>query len=88
MKWIRENVNFLEDWPPNSPDLSPIENLWGRMWADALKSKPKDQDSLYAAVEKCFYEYPDEYIDNLVLSFRRRLEAVVEVQGGSISGKY
>ena len=28
-KWLNDNgINILK-WPPSSPDLSPIENLWG-----------------------------------------------------------
>ena len=27
--WLNENIsNYIENWPPNSPDLSPIKNLW------------------------------------------------------------
>jgi len=31
--WLDANIKHYippEDWPPNSPDLSPIENVWSR----------------------------------------------------------
>jgi hypothetical protein len=27
-RWASENGVFLTDWPPYSPDLNPIENIW------------------------------------------------------------
>ena len=38
LKFYRENKIRVIDWPPNSPDLNPIENLWG-----FLKNKLRDQ---------------------------------------------
>ena len=87
-EWLEKNVTRLEDWPPNSPDLSPIENLWGRMWADALKKKPTNIGELWSAVEEVFTSYDDQYIDNLVLSFRRRVMKCVEAKGESIGSEY
>ena len=71
--WLSENVKTLADWPPNSPDLSPIENLWGKLWPDAIRLRPKNADELWQRVEEKFREYDDQYIDSLILSFRRRL---------------
>ena len=31
ISWLKRRINILNNWPPNSPDLSPIENVWALM---------------------------------------------------------
>jgi len=43
--WLDANIKHYitpEDWPPNSPDLSPIENVWSIM-ATAVYADPEPQ---------------------------------------------
>ena len=29
--WLRDHNIIVEDWPPYSPDLNPIEQVWKRL---------------------------------------------------------
>jgi len=43
--WLDTNMKHYippDDWPPNSPDLSPIENVWSIM-ATAVYADPEPQ---------------------------------------------
>src|SRR3954468_10529289 len=45
-EWLVENVpNYIEsgphgEWPANSPDLNPIQQVWGYMKNEVERSKP------------------------------------------------
>ena len=82
---MKNNVTVLE-WPPNSPDLSPIENSWSEMWRQAVRMKPGTEDELWNEAKKAWDDLETEYIDRLVMSFRRRLELCVLTGGKSING--
>jgi hypothetical protein len=78
----------ITDWPPNSPDLSPIENLWGRMWVDAMRLRPTNSDELWVCCQAVMKQYPDKYYNNLVLSFRKRLLMCIAANGNTIGQNY
>ena len=41
MKYINENFDNLLYWPPYSPDVSPIENIWAWLKEEVAKDQPK-----------------------------------------------
>lgn len=75
-------VTLLENWPPNSPDLSPIENVWGWVDAEVAKKGCKSFDEFKQEVLKTFRSIPVEMCENLIDSIPRRLARVVETNGG------
>ena len=48
MRYIKRKATVLNGWPPNSPDLSPIENLWAIMKErlNRLTKKPRNKNEL------------------------------------------
>lgn len=76
---------LVPGWPPNSPDLNPIEMLWGVIKHGLQKAGLTDESQLGPCVERAWNEIAMETIESLVNRFRTRLEMVVKIQGESIS---
>jgi DDE superfamily endonuclease len=75
-------VALLADWPGNSPDLNPIENLWA--WAQAEVDAKGCQT--FPEFKKCVFDTlqnaPRKVLRGLVGSMGRRVRACVENHGG------
>ena len=67
--------------PPRSPDLHPIENLFGYLKAKLLQHPTKTLQQLRRQVRKCFFDLPDHYMAELASSMRRRMRQVIYFEG-------
>ena len=86
-KVFQENQIKVLEWPGNSPDLNPIENLWAII-KNQLRSK--DCSNLTRLIEAVIaIWFHDEEIakscQNLVCSMPKRVKQVLKNKGGHIS---
>jgi DDE superfamily endonuclease len=77
-------ISLLENWPPNSPDLSPIENVWGIVKAKVLAKGCLTFAEFKQAVQNALKAIPQSTIDKLYDSMPGRIEACIAKQGGKI----
>ena len=80
---MQNGVEFI-DWPPYSPDLNPIENIWAWMKRKLLVDygTPETEEELIANVREIWTNIPPEMADRYCGSYERRLQAVIEADGG------
>lgn len=76
-------VNVLPDWPPNSPDLNPVEHCWSFISKGLVGKQFRNASELEAAVRGVWASCPPSYIPSLYGSMVRRLTAVVVAQGAA-----
>lgn len=77
----QKNIKVL-DWPGNSPDANPIENLWAYVVRRLPLSLPKNSDELMVRVQKVWTTIPVDYLQTLISSMNRRLRAIIAAGGG------
>lgn len=72
------------DWPGNSPDLNPIENVWSLMSVKIRQKKPKSLLELMKTIEKVWFEeITAEYLEALYDSMPNRIKCVIKAKGGT-----
>jgi len=88
--WFEEMAIQLVDWPPYSPDMNPIENLWKMLKAKIIELHPelifmKDNDTtrqhLIDAAEEAWELLEEELLNKLALGMQNRIDALKAAGG-------
>uniref|UniRef100_A0A4W6D483 Tc1-like transposase DDE domain-containing protein n=1 Tax=Lates calcarifer TaxID=8187 RepID=A0A4W6D483_LATCA len=78
-----EGVLRKMDWPPQCPDLSPVELVWDKLDRSVRKVHPTNQQSFIDELKKAWNAIPGTYRKkNLVERMPRTCHAVVKARGG------
>lgn len=74
------------DWPGNSPDLNPIENLWGIVKKRLRKMDCTTKEKMICAVIKVWFHDQEirEICKKLIDSMPRRIDMIIKERGGHI----
>ncbi len=79
--WLNDHGVGVLDWPTNSPELNPIENILGIVKRKMRNNRPKNADELKATVKETWASIPPQQCHKLITSMPRRNEAVIKVKG-------
>ena len=78
-----KGVKVLPNWPPNSPDLNPVEHCWSWISQQLVGKKIRNGNELEAAVRQAWAAKPADLIPKLYGSMVRRLTAVQVAKGAA-----
>ena len=81
MKWFEDNGISVLQWPSQSPDLNPIENLWKTLKIRVHARHPKNIGELKTVCEEEWLKLPVSACKKLVNNYGKRLEAVRQNRG-------
>ena len=80
---VEKEVKFIK-WPPYSPDLNPIENVWSLIKRKLMSEFPvaANPDELIEQVNEIWNSFSSEFAYKMCGNYKNRLQAVVKAQGG------
>ncbi|KAK3566927.1 hypothetical protein QTP86_005043 [Hemibagrus guttatus] len=80
-EWLRKKHFKVLEWPSQSPDLIPIENLWRELKIRVAQRQPQNITALEEICMEEWAKLPATVCKNLVVTYRKRLTSVIANKG-------
>lgn len=85
---LQQDSARLIEWPPNSPDLNPVDyTVWGALEQRVYRHKVKDINELRQRLVKERNSMDHKVIEGALQQWRKRLQACVVAKGGHFEYK-
>ncbi|KAK3556582.1 hypothetical protein QTP70_010776 [Hemibagrus guttatus] len=78
---LRKKHFKVLEWPSQSPDLNPIENLWRELKIRVAQRQPQNITALEEICMEEWAKLPATVCTNLVATYRKRLTSVIANKG-------
>uniref|UniRef100_A0A8R1HM44 Tc1-like transposase DDE domain-containing protein n=1 Tax=Caenorhabditis japonica TaxID=281687 RepID=A0A8R1HM44_CAEJA len=79
--WFQRRRVEVLDWPSQSPDLNPIEQLWEELERQLAGVRASNADEKFAQLEAAWKAIPLSVVHALRDSMPRRCQAVIDAKG-------
>lgn len=79
--WKLEKGIVTLDWPAQSPDMNPIENVWAYIKMKLRERPTYNLKQLTREIRRIWRALPVKYAENLVESMPRRCQAIIDSAG-------
>lgn len=80
-QFFQEKSMEVMEWPPQSPDLNPIEHLWAILDTKIPMESRTNVTTFWEAMQREWKKIPSNTLKNLVRSMPKRLKAVIDNKG-------
>ena len=80
-EWLKKKHIKVLEWPSQSPDLNPIENLWRELKVRVAKRQPRNLNDLEKICKEEWDKIPPEMCANLVANYKKHLTSVIANKG-------
>lgn len=74
-------IRYFNPWPGNSPDLNPIENLWGKIKSGLQNYDVSSVPKLKDAIQQLWDSMPQTYLQTVADSLPKQLKLVRNAKG-------
>jgi transposase len=77
-------IKLLQGWPPHSPDLSPIENMWAYVDRKVKAAGCKNFAAFVEKLQELTSSVPKRWCEAAIMGMRQRLIDTCKLKGGRI----